>query len=64
VTKKSVGSRMGKGVGAVKLYIANIKAGKILLELQTLVSKELIVILRKLVLKLPVKCCILLRSYY
>jgi ribosomal protein L16/L10AE len=55
---------MGKGVGAVKLYIANVKQGKILLELQTLVSKELLAMLKKLVFKLPVKCCILLRSYY
>lgn len=64
VTKKSEGSRMGKGVGGVKYYIANVKRGKILIELQVLVSKEILLLLKKLVLRLPVKCCVLLRAYY
>ena len=64
VTKKSAGSRMGKGVGPVKFYVANIKKGRILLELQALLTKELIIFFKKLVLKLPVKACVLLKSYY
>jgi large subunit ribosomal protein L16 len=64
VTKKSAGSRMGKGVGPVKFYIANIKKGRIILELQALITKELITFFKKLILKLPVKACVLLKTYY
>ena len=39
VTKKSIGSRMGKGVGPVKSHIFNMKQGRVLLEVQTLISK-------------------------
>ena len=55
---------MGKGVGPVKSYILNVKAGVILLELQALISKELFFLLRKLKLKLPVKTTVLFKSYY
>ena len=55
---------MGKGVGPIKFYISNIKKGRILLELQTILSKELVYFFKKLVLRLPLKACILLRSYY
>lgn len=55
---------MGKGVGPVKFYIFNMKAGLVLLELQTLISKELITFLKRLALKLPVRASVLLRSYY
>lgn len=55
---------MGKGVGGVKYYIANVKRGKILIELQVLVSKEILLLLKKLILRLPVKCCVLMRAYY
>lgn len=64
ITKKSIGSRMGKGVGSIKYYISNIKKGRILLELQTLMSKELYLLLKKISFKLPVKTCILFRLYY
>lgn len=64
ITKKSTGSRMGKGVGPVKFYVANIKKGCILLELQAIITQELLVFFKKLVLKLPVKSCVLLKSYY
>jgi ribosomal protein L16/L10AE len=55
---------MGKGVGPVKHYVSNVKTGKVILELQTLVSKELFASFKKLILKLPLKVCVLLRSYY
>jgi large subunit ribosomal protein L16 len=64
VTKKSAGSRMGKGVGPIKYYITNIKKGLILLELQTLITQKLIVFFKRLTLKMPVKCGILLKVYY
>lgn len=40
VTKKSIGTRMGKGVGSISYYICNIKAGTIIIELffNTLIS--------------------------
>jgi len=55
---------MGKGVGPVKSYILNVKAGRILLELQALISKELLFLLKKTTLKLPIKASILFKSYY
>jgi len=55
---------MGKGVGAIKDYIMNVKRGRILLELQASVSKELISFLKKLLSHLPVRTCILSRVYY
>jgi ribosomal protein L16/L10AE len=55
---------MGKGVGPIKYYIANIKKGLIILELQTAITKELTGFLKKLILKLPVKSQVLLKSYY
>jgi ribosomal protein L16/L10AE len=55
---------MGKGVGPVKFYVANIKKGRIILELQALITQELIMFFKKLVLKLPVKACVLLKAYY
>ena len=64
VTKKSVGSRMGKGVGAVKMYISNVKKGSILLELQAPISRELLFLLKKVASKLSVKIAIFIRSYY
>jgi len=64
ITKKSAGSRMGKGVGPIKNYIMNVKSGRILLELQATVSKELISLLKRVLSNLPIRACILLRSYY
>jgi len=55
---------MGKGVGPVKLYISNIKIGTIILELETLITKELASLLKKIQLKLPVKLAVLFKSYY
>ncbi len=64
LTKKSDGSRMGKGVGPIKSYIAHIKKGCVLIELQTELSKELITCIKKVLLRLSVKSSIMFRSYY
>jgi len=64
ITQKAIGSRMGKGCGAVKKYVFNLSKGKIVLELEALISKDFIFFLKKLILRLPVKSCILFRSYY
>ena len=55
---------MGKGAGAIKQYIMNVKRGRILLELQATISKDLIHFLKRIISNLPVSCSILLRSYY
>lgn len=64
VTKKSAGSRMGKGVGSVYQHVAHIKQGMILIELQVNITKDLILFLNELTLRLPVKASILVKSYY
>lgn len=64
ITKKSEGSRMGKGKGPIKFYIAHVKAGSILLEMQIFLSKEFLKFLKKLTLKLSINASILLRTYY
>lgn len=55
---------MGKGIGAVKFYIANVKRGIILLELQAFISKSLLYLLKKMNSKLSIKTCVMLRAYY
>lgn len=53
VTKKSIGTRMGKGVGSISYYICNVKAGTIIIEIffNTLISthvlKDLLIIASK-----------------
>ena len=44
ITKKSIGTRMGKGVGSIRNYICNIKAGTIIIELffNTLISTHVL----------------------
>jgi large subunit ribosomal protein L16 len=64
VTKKSAGSRMGKGAGPLNHHIANIKKGHIILEVTFPLTQELLTFLKKLTLKLPVGARILLRSFY
>ena len=55
---------MGKGVGSVHQHVAHIKQGMILLELQVNITKDLLIFLNELTLRLPVKASILVRSYY
>jgi large subunit ribosomal protein L16 len=64
ITKKSSGSRMGKGVGSIKHYINNVTKGTIILELQTVITQALITFFKRLTLKLPLKCGVLLKVYY
>jgi len=64
VTQKPIGSRMGKGCGPIKKHIFNLTRGKIILEIEALISKEFLSFLKQLILRLPVKACILYRSYY
>lgn len=33
ISKKSIGTRMGKGVGSISYYICNVKAGTIIIEI-------------------------------
>lgn len=50
ITKKSLKSRMGKGVGAVKYWIAYIKKGTTILEISN-ITKKLGIILFRCILK-------------
>jgi large subunit ribosomal protein L16 len=56
LTKKPKEIRMGKGKGAVKLWVANVKAGRLLLEIANItdqvLAKEILLSAAK---KLPVK---------
>jgi ribosomal protein L16/L10AE len=55
---------MGKGIGAVKFYISNVKQGVILLELQTYITKAVLSALKRLNSKLSIDTCIMFKSYY
>ena len=62
LTKKPLETRMGKGKGAVELWVAVVKPGRVLYELQG-VPKELAQEAFNLAIaKLPVKCRIMDRS--
>jgi ribosomal protein L16 len=64
ITKKSSGSRMGKGIGSVKFYISNVKQGFVLLELQTSITKAILLVLKRLNSKLSINTSIMFKSYY
>jgi large subunit ribosomal protein L16 len=55
LTKKSKGSRMGKGTGSVNLWVLDIKVGQILLEISTISLELAKKILSGTFSKLPMK---------
>ena len=56
LTKKSIGTRMGKGKGAVEAWVAVVKEGKILFEVSGVDEATAREALRLASHKLPVKC--------
>jgi large subunit ribosomal protein L16 len=60
-TKKPLHSRMGKGSGVVKLWIAVVKKGSIILEMCYICSKISKIALKLARLKLPIKCILVER---
>jgi len=59
VSKKPVASRMGKGKGSIAFWIGVIRAGKIIVEINNVSSKDIIRILNRAATKLPLKTNIL-----
>jgi len=55
VTKKPLEVRMGKGKGSVEQWVALVKRGTIVVELDSLPEEEAIEALRRAAAKLPVK---------
>lgn len=62
VTAKPNEVRMGKGKGAVSFWVAEVKPGKILYEMEGISEASALKIFRTLSIKLPIK--IVLISYY
>jgi large subunit ribosomal protein L16 len=64
LTKKSKGSRMGKGVGAIDLWVLDIKVGQIILEISA-VSKDLAIsILKRAASKLPMNVDLVVKKIW
>lgn len=63
VTKKSVGVRMGKGKGNISHWIAPIKKGQILFEINGINLSKSISLLKKALSKLPIKVSIVKLKY-
>lgn len=59
VSKKPIAARMGKGKGAIAYWIAIVKQGKILVEIECLSSKNVMFALYKATNKLPLRTKIL-----
>lgn len=62
ITKKPVETRMGHGKGAVELWVAPVRRGRVLFELEGLPPAEAVEILRIASHKLPVKTKIITRD--
>ena len=56
ITRKPIGTRMGKGKGAVEFWVANVKPGRILFELADVTEDVAKEALRLAANKLSVKC--------
>lgn len=63
VTKKSVGVRMGKGKGNISHWIAPIKKGQILFEINGINFYKSVSLLKKALSKLPIKVSIVKLKY-
>lgn len=59
LTKKPLGTRMGKGKGKITFFYARIKKGAILFEISGSNSKKLITALRACQYKLPIKTLVI-----
>lgn len=55
LSKKPIAARMGKGKGAISLWVAVVRAGKILVEVNCPKSSKTYVVLAKAATKLPIK---------
>ena len=56
VTRKPIGTRMGKGKGAVEFWVANVKPGRVMFEIAGVAEETAREALRLAANKLSVKC--------
>ena len=56
VTRKPIGTRMGKGKGAVEFWVANVKPGRVMFEIAGVAEETAKEALRLAANKLSVKC--------
>ena len=56
ITRKPIGTRMGKGKGAVEFWVANVKPGRVMFELADVTEETAREALRLAANKLSVKC--------
>ena len=56
ITRKPIGTRMGKGKGAVEFWVANVKPGRVMFELADVTEEVAREALRLAANKLSVKC--------
>jgi ribosomal protein L16/L10AE len=55
MTKRPLKSRMGKGIGVIKLWIAYIKKGSIFLEITSISKKLATIVFKKIKFHFPLK---------
>ena len=56
ITRKPIGTRMGKGKGAVEFWVANVKPGRVMFEIDGVAEETAREALRLAAKKLSVKC--------
>lgn len=62
ITTKPIGTRMGKGKGAVEYWVAPVKPGRVMFEIAGVTEEVAREALRLAVHKLPIKCKIVSRA--
>lgn len=63
VTWKPIGIRMGKGKGAIKDTIYDVKPGELVVEIASVLTNDLSIVLEKAAQKLPVKTAVIGRFF-
>ena len=64
ITKKPAETRMGKGKGTVEVWVAPVRRGKMLFEIEGVPENEALEVLKNVSNKLPVKTKIVKREEY
>ncbi len=64
VTKQPAETRMGKGKGDVEQYVAIVKPGRIMFELEGLEEENAKVAMKRAAAKMPMKCRFVKRGQY
>lgn len=65
LTKKSIGTRMGKGKGKLSHWVSNYKKGQIFVEIESIEDElNYSALFKKLKFKLPFKFCLIFRKCF